>query len=59
MQEDPTLKSNDIPKELTVPVAYAITLVNRGNQIDGQRFIDFLLSAEGQTILAKWGFTAP
>jgi ABC-type molybdate transport system substrate-binding protein len=57
--ETPMLKATAIPKELTVPVAYGITLVNRGNQVAGQRFIDFLLSAEGQAILAKWGFTAP
>ena len=59
MQEDPTLKATAIPKELTVPVAYGITLVNRGNQVAGQRFIDLLLSPEGQAILAKWGFIAP
>ena len=59
MQESPTLKSTAIPKELTVPVAYGITLLNRGNQVAGQQFIDFLLSAEGQAILGKWGFIAP
>jgi ABC-type molybdate transport system substrate-binding protein len=59
VHETPLLKSTTIPKELTVPVAYAITLVNRGNQVTGQRFIDFLLSPEGQAILTKWGFTAP
>jgi len=59
VQECPTLKATDIPKKLTVPVAYGVTLPNRGNQAAGQRFLDFLLSAEGQAILAKWGFTAP
>jgi len=59
VQETSTLKITNIPKELTVPVAYGITLVDRGNQVAGQRFIEFLLSAEGQAILAKWGFTAP
>jgi ABC-type molybdate transport system substrate-binding protein len=59
VQDTPTLKATDIPKELTVPVAYGITLLNRANQAAGQRFIDFLLSPEGQGILAKWGFIAP
>jgi molybdate transport system substrate-binding protein len=59
VQDTPTLKATDIPKELTVPVAYGITFLNRGNQAAGQRFIDFLLSPEGQAILAKWGFIAP
>jgi molybdate transport system substrate-binding protein len=59
VQDTPTLKSTDIPKELSVPVAYGVTLLNRGNQAAGQRYIDFLLSPEGQAILAKWGFTAP
>lgn len=59
VQEAPTLKYTDIPRELTVPVSYGITLLNRGNRIAGQRFIDFLLSPEGQAILAKWGFFAP
>jgi ABC-type molybdate transport system substrate-binding protein len=57
VRETPTLKSTDIPKDLTVPIAYGITLLNRGNQVAGQRFIDFLLSLKGQAILAKWGFT--
>ena len=59
VQETSTLKITNIPKELTVPVAYGITLLNRGNQAGGQRFIDFLLSLEGQDIFVKWGFAAP
>ena len=57
--EAPTLKITEIPAELSVPVQYGVTLLNQGNHKPGQLFIDFLRSREGQSILAKWGFSSP
>jgi len=43
-----------------VPVLYPIALTARGNQsAQAQAFAKFVLSAEGQAILAKYGFGQP
>lgn len=57
--EAPELKVTELPPDLAVPVAYGITILAKGDRTSGRRFIDFLLSAEGQAIIAKWGFAPP
>lgn len=42
------------------PVTYPIAVATTGrNPKAGQRFVDFVLSAQGQEILAKYGFAKP
>jgi molybdate transport system substrate-binding protein len=46
-----------IPDELNVIASYPIAVVEGAPAGDlAQAFVDFVLSAEGQDILAKWGF---
>jgi len=53
----PDLKTLEIPAELNVIAKYPIApLVNSENADIAAKFIEYVLSAEGQTILAKWGF---
>lgn len=53
----PDLQTIEIPSELNVIAKYPIApLVNSENAELSQAFIDYVLSAEGQAILAKWGF---
>ncbi len=50
----------DIPDDQNVIAAYPIATVKGGsNSKGGQAFIDFLLSAAGQAILASYGFAQP
>ncbi len=54
----PELKSIEIPAELNVIAKYPIApLVKSENADLATKFIEYVLSAEGQTVLAKWGFT--
>lgn len=42
------------------PVTYPIAVANTGNNAKaGQKFVDFVLSIQGQEILAKYGFVKP
>ena len=53
----PDLQTIEIPSELNVIAKYPIApLVNSENAELSQAFIDYVLSAEGQAILEKWGF---
>ena len=53
----PDLQTIEIPTELNVIAKYPIApLVNSENAEVAQAFIDYVLSAEGQAILEKWGF---
>lgn len=46
--------------ETTVPVTYPIALVKRtGRNETGQAYLDYILSDEGQAVLAKYGFSKP
>ncbi len=56
-QVAPKLKTISIPDPLNVVATYPIAPVKSGtNQTGGGRFIEFVLSPDGQKILAKWGF---
>ncbi len=53
----PDLKSIEIPVELNVIAKYPIApLAESENTEIAQAFIDYVLSAEGQAVLEKWGF---
>lgn len=53
----PELKSIEIPAELNIIAKYPIApLVKSENADLAQAFIDYVLSEEGQAILARWGF---
>jgi molybdate transport system substrate-binding protein len=54
----PDLKTIEIPTELNVIAKYPIApLAASANAEVAQAFIDYVLSAEGQAVLQKWGFT--
>jgi molybdate transport system substrate-binding protein len=56
-QTAPKVKVIAIPDPLNVIASYPIATVKTGpNQASGARFVDFVLSPDGQKILAKWGF---
>ena len=53
----PDLKTIEIPADLNVIAKYPIApLVNSENTELAAQFIEYVLSAEGQSVLAKWGF---
>ncbi len=53
----PELKSIEIPADLNVIAKYPIApLVKSENADLAAKFIEYVLSAEGQVVLAKWGF---
>lgn len=44
----------------TTPVSYPIGIVsNSKHQAEAKRFVDYILSAQGQTVLKKYGFSKP
>jgi len=54
----PELKSIEIPAELNVIAKYPIApLVKSENADLAVKFIEYVLSTEGQAVLAKWGFS--
>jgi molybdate transport system substrate-binding protein len=56
----PDLKAIEIPTELNVIAKYPIApLVASENTELAQAFVDYVLSAEGQAVLQKWGFAPP
>jgi molybdate transport system substrate-binding protein len=53
-----SIRTIEIPEELNVIASYPIApILDSPNPTDARLFIDFVLSPEGQTILAKFGFT--
>jgi molybdate transport system substrate-binding protein len=53
----PDLKTIEIPTELNVIAKYPIApLANSANADLAQAFVDYVLSADGQAVLQKWGF---
>ena len=53
----PELKSIEIPADLNVIAKYPIAPLAKSENADlASKFIEYVLSAEGQAILAKWGF---
>jgi len=52
---DPTLQIVYLPRELSVPAPYGLTVLNDASS-DGQQFAQYILSPPGQQILASYGF---
>ena len=53
----PELKTIEIPADLNVIAQYPIApLVKSENADLAAKFVEYVLSAEGQAVLAKWGF---
>jgi molybdate transport system substrate-binding protein len=57
-QENPTQRVIALPPELAVGADYGLTVLN-GAPADAYRLVMFIMSPEGQGILAKAGFDAP
>lgn len=54
----PDLQRTDIPAEINVTAEYPIAPLAKTENVDlANAFIDYVLSPDGQSILAKWGFT--
>lgn len=56
-REQPGLQVMALPAKLNVSASYGITVIN-GAPDAARRFVDFVLSPEGQAVLAKHGFAA-
>lgn len=52
---DPTLRIIFLPRELSVAAPFGLTGFNSASS-DGQQFADYVLSRQGQRILATYGF---
>ena len=53
----PELKSIEIPADLNIIAKYPIAPLTKSENADlAAKFIEYVLSAEGQAVLAKWGF---
>jgi molybdate transport system substrate-binding protein len=56
----PDLKTVEIPAELNVIAKYPIApLVKSANADLATAFVDYVMSTDGQAVLAKWGFAPP
>jgi molybdate transport system substrate-binding protein len=56
----PELKTIEIPAELNVIAKYPIAPLAASENSDlAKAFIAYVLSADGQTVLQKWGFAPP
>jgi molybdate transport system substrate-binding protein len=56
----PELKTIEIPVDLNVIAKYPIAALAKSENIDlANAFIAYVLSADGQAILQKWGFAPP
>jgi molybdate transport system substrate-binding protein len=54
----PELKTITIPAKFNVIARYPIAVLNNAPQVElASYFIAYLLSADGQAALKKWGFT--
>jgi molybdate transport system substrate-binding protein len=49
-----------IPTEFNIVAEFPIGIIkNSANKQEAQRFIDYLLSSEGQSLLTQYGFQTP
>jgi molybdate transport system substrate-binding protein len=56
----PDLKTIEIPAELNVIAKYPIAPLVKSEHADlAKSFVEYVLSADGQAVLAKWGFAPP
>ena len=59
VRELPSLQVVSLPAPLAVGADYGLTVLAAGHQERAGRLVSFILSPEGQAILARHGFTAP
>ncbi len=57
-KEQPGIAMLRLPDQLAVGADYGLTVLNRASS-NGYRFAMYILSPQGQAILAKYGFAAP
>ena len=57
-KEAPALKIISVPDEISVGAQYGLTLIN-GADANAAGLAHYILSADGQNILAKYGFDTP
>jgi len=57
-REEPSLKRIDVPAEVNVSASYGVAVM-QGAPDEAKQFVQFLLSAPGQAVLARHGFAAP
>jgi molybdate transport system substrate-binding protein len=56
----PQLKTVEIPTELNVIARYPIAPLVKSANVDlATSFVEYVLAADGQAVLAKWGFAPP
>lgn len=53
-----SLKLVELPQNLAVNADYGLTVLNDGSP-DAQKLADYIVSPNGQKVLAKYGFSAP
>lgn len=54
----PDLQLIELPESLAVNANYGLTIL-KGASSDGEKLADYILSPDGQKILAKYGFSSP
>ena len=59
VRELPSLQVVSLPAPLAVGADYGLTVLTAGHPERAGRLVSFILSPEGQAILARHGFTAP
>ena len=59
VSELPGLQVVALPAPLAVGAAYGLTVLTGAHPERAGRLVSFILSPEGQAILARHGFTAP
>ena len=52
----PDVRIIGLPTRFNPLASYPIGVLRSGNAAQGQAFVDFVLSSDGQKILKKWGF---
>lgn len=57
-REEPSLRRIEVPAAVNVSASYGVTVLN-GAPEEARAFVQFLLSAAGQGVLARHGFSAP
>ena len=59
VREQPSLEIVPLPAALAVGADYGLTALTGARVESARRLVSFILSREGQAILARHGFTAP
>lgn len=52
----PDVRTIGLPNRFNPLASYPIGILKKGNTVEGQAFVDYVVSADGQKTLKKWGF---